>query len=106
MSTENHRAELEAWEEKTKETILQLKKKSGGTIYGLVDISTLNTFDEGSVDIVKNLASFPEASDIKTAVIGGSLLSKMALRTIVYVSKRDNIKSFDSREEALTWLRG
>lgn len=105
VSSEDYGGELEAWSQQVKSAISDLKKQTGGIMYVIVDVSSLHKFDEGSVDIVKGLASWTDGTDVKTAVIGGSVLSNMALRTIIYISKRDNIKSFETREEALAWFK-
>src|SRR3989344_1892055 len=103
LVTEEGKKNLTAWVADVKKTLAQLKAESGGDIYIIVDINTLKNFDDGSVSILKELASWSKGYDTKTAVIGGSLFSLMALRAIVIFSKRDNMKAFDSREEALKW---
>lgn len=105
ISSELHGEELTAWVRAAKETIVEQKAKQGGTALCITDIGALREFDDGSVEILKSLASGEEVADVKSAVIGGSLFSKMALRTIILVTGRKNIKPFDSRESALVWLK-
>lgn len=100
-----HKTELEAWVEQAKVAIAEQKKKQGGIATCLVDVETLRDFDEESVAIVKDLAGWHESVNVKTAVIGGTLFSNMALRTIIIMTGRKNIKSFDSKDAALEWLK-
>ena len=105
VSSYLHKAELEAWVEEAKAAIAGQKKKQGGIATCLVNVEALRDFDEESVAIVKDLAGWHESADVKTAVIGGTLFSNMALRTIIIMTGRKNIKSFDSKDDALEWLK-
>jgi hypothetical protein len=105
VSAEEHKDTLIAWTEKLKEAITDQKNKNNGITYCLVDASTLHNFDEGSVEIVKKIMGWEGSKDVKTAIIGATTFASMTLRTIIFMTGRNNIKTFDSRENALLWLK-
>ncbi len=99
-----HEAELQQWVNNATSMFEAQMQKQGGRALSLVDVSTLRDFDERAMEIVKNFAANPILKNVKTAVIGGTLFSNMALRTIIVMTGRKNIKSFSTKDEALAWL--
>lgn len=105
ISCVNNREALHDWAQKTKETIRKMAAEHGDAAYCIVDITTLRDFDEESVEILKDLASGKDLPVIKTAVIGGTVVSKMALKTIIFMTRRTDLQTFTTREEAVVWLK-
>jgi hypothetical protein len=99
------RDDLIAWVKAVKEHATELNTQHGGRAYCIVDVSELYGFDEESSEIIRHLAEGSDYPVLKTAIVGGNLLTKMAIRTISYLTKRTDIKTFDTREEALAWLK-
>lgn len=100
-----HKAELIAWLHDTTRIFTEQLAKHGGHAMSLVDISMLRDFDEEAMELMRDFANNPMLRNVKSAVIGGSLFSNMALRTIIVMTGRVNIKSFDTRAEGIAWLK-
>ena len=104
LYSEEAGAQLSAWVEKAKSAILELKKRRS-RILCITDVSKLENFDDGTFTLVKDFASWAGARDVRTAVLGASLVANMALRSLILMSGRKNIKSFKNNVEALAWLK-
>ncbi len=105
VSSYKSKDDLVEWINKAKTVISEIKNKDGDNARCITDVSLLSEFDEGSIEIMRDLADYKDSINIKTAVIGANLFSSMALKTIVFLTNRKNLKAFSSKEEALEWFK-
>ena len=87
------------------ETIQKYFKDSGKKIHILLDI--VDFTGNYSLDALTSLVSFAKNNKLfveKTATFGGSDKVKMAGKIAITLSNRDNIKMFDTKDEAEAWL--
>ncbi|OGZ03723.1 MAG: hypothetical protein A2648_02090 [Candidatus Lloydbacteria bacterium RIFCSPHIGHO2_01_FULL_41_20] len=105
-ASEDYLEEVLAWAEKVKNAMRTAKANSkNGKVLTLIDISTLDQFDQKSMAILQDLMSFNKDYATKTATFGGNLFSIMAQETVMLMTHRTNMKAFKKREEALAWLK-
>ena len=81
VSSDLHADELREWTTKAASTIINQREKNGGEVYVITNIGGLSNFDEGAVNIMKEFVAQPEMVNVRSAVLGGSMFSKMALRS-------------------------
>ncbi|HEY0220693.1 MAG TPA: STAS/SEC14 domain-containing protein, partial [Candidatus Paceibacterota bacterium] len=79
--------------------------KNVGHVKTLIDISNLKTRIIGeAIEALIELAKRNKDLVDKTAVLGGSEKLKIVGETIAALSGRENIKFFDTKEQAIDWL--
>lgn len=96
---------LNAWMNDVKKVIKDLYDKKSEQVLCLVDITDLKTYHP---DILMTLAGLMKENEpyvLRTATFGGSKSIVMAEDVVIALSGRNNLKAFDSKDEAVSWLR-
>ena len=105
-ASEDYLDDVLAWAEQVKNAMRTAKAQSkDGKVLTLIDISTLDQFDQKSMVILKDLMTFNKDYATKTATFGGNLFSIMAQDAVAHLTHRTNMKAFKTKEEALAWLK-
>ena len=78
-------------------------EQAEASLFTLTDISE-SRYDRDVTAALQDLAKHNKPYVIAGAAVGVSGLQKVVFRSILAFSGRNNIKLFDTREEALDWL--
>ncbi|MGC9605176.1 MAG: hypothetical protein ABSF56_00215 [Minisyncoccia bacterium] len=97
---------IKAWAEGLGKTI---KDASGGknrSVCVIIDFSSLESYEDPKViEMLVGLMENDLPYIYRTATWGANLRTQMAEQVVRVMAKRDNIKDFKTKEEALAWLR-
>ncbi|MDP3958375.1 MAG: hypothetical protein Q8Q36_02865 [bacterium] len=103
--SEEYLDDLKRWSEEVKNAMRRAKARStDGEVLTLIDISTLDQFDQKSLAVLQELIKFNKDYATRTATFGGSVFAVLAQDAMALVSHRDNLKAFRAKEDALAWL--
>jgi len=81
--------------------------KTGHKIYVLFDMTNFTgNYDTEAFELMKSLAQGDTNFVEKTAIFGGQEKGAIVSEVVAALAGRDNIKVFDSKEDATAWLNG
>lgn len=92
------------WASKVQEAMVASYKRDPDHVLTLVDTNGLKEIDFDSIDELTNLMKFNKQYVTKTAVHGANYFVSMILDMALHVTKRNNLKIFHERSDALSWL--
>lgn len=98
-------AQLKRWAEDVKEAMRRVYNQTKGTVLTLIDISQIDQYDSESMQLVRDLMDWNKQYATRTATFGGGFFEVMAQDALALMTKRDNIKAFRTKEQALGWLK-
>ncbi len=93
------------WISKVKETIKKEYEKENKQILCLVDITLLKEYHPQVLVDLATMMKDNEPYVLRTATFGGNSYMTMAEDIVIALSGRKNLRAFNSRDEAITWLR-
>lgn len=97
--------EFEKWIQDTQKTIKDLFEKKKGKVLCLVDISGLQEYHPEVLTDLAGMMKVNEPYVLRTATFGGNAYMTMAEDIVIALSGRKNLRAFNTRAEALVWLR-
>lgn len=92
------------WMFRVRQTIEDLFRKKNKRVLCLVDISELKKYDSEVLVELAALMKDNEPFVERTATFGGSSYMIMAEDVVVALSGRKNLKGFETKEKAMSWL--
>ena len=96
---------IELWMTDVKKVIKDLYDKKGEQVLCLVDIKDLKTYHPDVLLTLAGLMKENEPYVLRTATFGGSKSITMAEDVVIALSGRNNLQAFDTKEQAVNWLR-
>ena len=97
---------LKAQVETAKKLMKSESEKKGRKLSILFDLSAFTgTYNVGAMLAMKSLEEHNRPYSLKTAVFGGSAAAQVAAELTLELIHKDNLKLFQSKEEALAWLK-
>lgn len=91
--------------QKIKDTVHDLFNKHDKRVLCLVDISTLSGYHP---DVLVSLAQMMKENEpfvLRTATFGGGQYMIMAEDIVIALSGRKNLRAFNTKQEAISWLQ-
>jgi hypothetical protein len=77
-----------------------------GRVLTLIDVRGTTEVDEKSTAALHELMLYNKQFATRTAVYGAEYFIRLIIDIALQVTKRNNMRVFDTRDEALTWLIG
>ena len=96
---------LAAGIEKAAETVKETSLKLGRKVKVLIDITGFDgVYDVAAIEAMALLAKKDADYVERTASFGGADAAKIPGEVAAHLARRDNIRTFSTKEEAVTWL--
>lgn len=95
---------FQEWANDTHQCILSVHSSTGQKVKCLVDVRGLSGYSVEAFDIMRDLITSNREYMDKTATYGGNKFMKFAQDAVTALTGRDNIRGFETKEEALAWL--
>lgn len=104
-TTDEEVDQLEEFLNKSHDMAVDLYNRTGDLVCGLIDLSNFNSYSPKVVSVIAGVLKNNKPYIKKTATYGASPFIKLAEETVYALADRDNFKAFDTKEEALAWLK-
>jgi hypothetical protein len=91
--------------EKSHDLTVEIYNNTGDRIRGLIDLSDFTHYSPKVVSIIAEVLKKNRPYVEKTATYGGTPFIRLAQETVYALAGRDNFGAFDTKEEALEWLK-
>lgn len=97
---------IQAWAEGIHESIRDLAGTAEKSVCVLLDIRSMKTYTEPRIiTILTDLMKEDNPFIYKTATFGGTPLHVMIENVIGSMANRQNLRNFDTEDQALAWLK-
>ncbi len=93
-----------AWAEKVKEAMRIAHSRATERVLTLIDATRVEQADMHSIEILHTLMEYNKQFVTKTAVFGANYFNKIIIEMALHLTRRTNMKLFNTRDEALQWL--
>lgn len=94
------------WADAVRQCMVEVDKRQHGNVLTLIDTQHLREFDSKMVEELRKLMAFNKNYATRTAVFGAPSYAQMIVKTMLAITRRTNMKLFNTREQALAWLEG
>ncbi len=95
---------FDKWGEFVKKAIRDVYKKNNKTVLTLVDAKGVREIDVESISKLIDFMNCNRDFITKTAIFGPNYFVKIIVELASHATNRNDMKTFDSREDAVAWL--
>jgi len=105
-ATDNNEVDqLEKFLHKSHDIAVEIYHTTGEMVSGLIDLTHFSSYSPKVISIIASVLKDNKPYIKKTATYGANPFIKLAEETVYALAGRDNFKAFDSKDEAIAWLK-